>query len=633
MRFNEIILWIIWTLWQNKRMVMLCCGSSCGSSTSISGVDLNLKSDKKSNKKFEYKRDDEYVTYTTKNNYAFKLVKDDKTQLWQASDENNYSRIVEVDFSGDRKTVIIRLAGNKTKVFIKDGIDYPWAEIYQDKINLRSMNIRYDEDTYFYSNVLQGSNRTFEARDGFAFNVVNEYVGTYRNEVWSTTKEKDYARKVVAEGNNKTIIYIGEGSSVSAKVFNKGSDGKWTEDTEASTEATKIYSELGSILSAPETSTPKTGIDLNIRSDTQSTDMFGCNKLGQYLTYTAKDNYAFKLVKDCDTEVWEATDSTEHSLKVEVDRLDNDSKAVIVYLYGDNKTKVFKKDGKKKPWNEIDTTRVTRKSINIDYPDETYFYKNELDNNIRTFTAKQGFTFNVVNEYIDDKMVEIWKADNESEYVNKIEVDLIDDDAKAFTVYLGDNKTKVFKKDGTNDPWNEFYTTRLNPKPVNINYLYECYFYKNELNNNVRTFTAKKGFAFNLVNEIIDDNKIVIWKTSNESEYAKKVVVEDNKVTIYIGDDGTEKLIEKGSDGKWPGATIGSTSTSSGSSGFWRKIKEWLCCKCCRSSCKSTDPNLVSTDSSAGSTSGLESNKRKSGSSIEETGESEDGTHSSGEAG
>ncbi|UVC49788.1 hypothetical protein MACK_003902 [Theileria orientalis] len=77
--------------------------------------------------------------------------------------------------------------------------------------------------------------RTFEAITGFVFNVVFEYVNREKVEIWKTDDESEYANKIVNEGGNRVIIHIGEGTSASTKVFNKGTDGKWTEDNGAPT--------------------------------------------------------------------------------------------------------------------------------------------------------------------------------------------------------------------------------------------------------------------------------------------------------------------------------------------------------------------------------------------------------------
>ncbi|UKJ90654.2 hypothetical protein MACJ_001588 [Theileria orientalis] len=286
------------------------------------------------------------------------------------------------------------------------------------------------------------------------------------------------------------------------------------------------------------TSTPKTGVDLNINSDKRSNKRLEYRKIGQYVVYTAKPNYSFKLVKDGNTELWHASHSDNYCGRVEVDLINNDAKAVTLY-FPINKTKVFVKDGTNEPWKEIDTSKINRRSVYIDYEHESYISKNDLKGKIRTFTPKPGFSFNGAHEYINDNRVAVWKTNNETEYANKIEVDLIDDNSKAITIHLGENKTKVFVKDGKNELWKEVDTTEVNPKTLDITDDKETYFYFIKVDNNVRTFVAKTGFSFNGVRE--GDN--YIWTTSKEKEYAKKVVEErNNLLIIYMGDNDTAKF-------------------------------------------------------------------------------------------
>ncbi|UKJ90714.2 hypothetical protein MACJ_001648 [Theileria orientalis] len=490
------------------------------------GFDLDITSDTQSTDKFDYKKVGEYVTYSAKGDNAFKIVKEGSTNIWEATSDTNYSSKVEVEhMNNDSKAVTIH-TDDKTKIFIRSASGQPWTEIDTTKVNDRTININFPNESYFYTNELKGETRTFSAKKGFAFKGANDYVNDKKVEVWKTDEESEYANKIVNEGGKKVTLHLADGST---KVIQKGSDGKWPPDSETS----------------------KTGVDLNIKSDKKSNKKLEYEKVGEYVTYIAKDNYAFKLVKDHKTEVWKATDATNYSPRVEVEFLANDGKAVTIFLRK-NKTKVFKKEGTNDPWKEIDLAKVTASSVNINYPHQSYFYKNELKGKIRTFSAKTGFAFKYANEYIDGNKVEIWKTDNDSEYSNKIEVDLMNNDAKAVTIHLGENKTKVFIKSGKNEPWKEIDTTKVNPKSVNIDYENSSYFYSNKLDNGVRTFTAKTGFMFNLVRHLVNNDWVEIWKTDNESEYSNKVVNEGGKkLTIYIGDDGTAKVFNKGSDGKW----------------------------------------------------------------------------------
>ncbi|UKJ89138.2 hypothetical protein MACJ_002385 [Theileria orientalis] len=195
------------------------------------------------------------------------------------------------------------------------------------------------------------------------------------------------------------------------------------------------------------TATTKTGVDLNINSDTKSKDNFSYEKIGHYVTYTSKDNYAFKLVKDHKTEIWKPSDSTNYSDRVEVQFLSTYAKAITVFL-ADNKTRLFTRIDTDVPWNEIDTTILNLKYVNIDYPHESYFYKNVLQGETRIFTAKKGFAFKAAVEYIDDNIVTVWKTTNRSEYANKI----VNEGDIKLTLHLANGSTKVIEK-GSDGQW------------------------------------------------------------------------------------------------------------------------------------------------------------------------------------
>ncbi|BAM40566.1 uncharacterized protein TOT_020000821 [Theileria orientalis strain Shintoku] len=512
------------------------------SSTSKTGVDININSDTKPSDKFDYKKEGYYATYTPKGNNAFKLVKDDNTEVWKASGDTNYASKVEVEIFDDSKAVTVCLDGGKNKVFIKENANKSWTEIDLNKVNPESVNVDYSYESYSYKCELKGETRTFTAKSGFAFNCANKYVNNKKVELWKTDKENEYSNKIVNEGNKITIQF----SNGSTKVITKGSDGKWSGDSQSGT---------------AKPSTPQNGVDLNIKSDSKSKDKFEYKKEGEYVIYTAKDNNAFKLVKDHKTEVWKETNASNYSSRVEVEFLANDGKAVTIFLTG-NKTKIFKKSSSNDPWNEIDTSKVTRGSVNINYPNQSYFYHNELKGSCRTFTAKQGFAFNCANEYVNNNKVEIWKTVIENENANKIEVDSLNNDGKAVTVHMPDNKTKLFIRNNKNDPWNEVDLSKVTPKSVNIRYEHDSHFYSNIFNNNVRTFTAKKGFAFNGANEYVNNDKVEIWKTDKENENANKIVYEGgNKLTIHIGEgtSASTKVFNKGTDGKWTEDTSAST--------------------------------------------------------------------------
>ncbi|BAM39081.1 uncharacterized protein TOT_010000543 [Theileria orientalis strain Shintoku] len=230
--------------------------SSSYLSLSKTGVDLDILL-VISTSEFEHKKVDNYVTYSAKANHAFKTVKDGTTEVWKATDANNYSTKVEVDMPSNYKAVTVFLDGDITKVFLKDSQTGKWTAIDTYKVNPITLNVNSNQTTYFCDNILDNNVRTFTAKKGFRFNEVNAGSGIIKVEIWKTDKENEYANKVVNESSNKLTIHIGEGANASTKVFNKGSDGKWvhvemtlpksTPDSQPSTESrpSSLSSALG----------------------------------------------------------------------------------------------------------------------------------------------------------------------------------------------------------------------------------------------------------------------------------------------------------------------------------------------------------------------------------------------------
>ncbi|UVC50246.1 hypothetical protein MACK_004122 [Theileria orientalis] len=95
----------------------------------------------------------------------------------------------------------------------------------------------------------------------------------------------------------------------------------------------------------------KTGVDLSLKK-TSGTNEFNYNKAGRVVTYTAKANYGFKSVKTGNKVVWEASNSDEYAIKVVLNGKGKKQKEVTIHL-PNNTTKVFKRDGKGKPWTDV----------------------------------------------------------------------------------------------------------------------------------------------------------------------------------------------------------------------------------------------------------------------------------------
>ncbi|BAM41619.1 uncharacterized protein TOT_030000883 [Theileria orientalis strain Shintoku] len=366
---------------------------------------------------------------------AHEYINNNKVEIWKTDNKSEYiNKIVMQPVNNvGGKAVTIHFNYDKTKVFIKSRKYESWTEIDTTEVNPKSVSIQDQDDTYFYTIRFDKGVRTFEAKTGFLFNGVRDD----NSDLWTTTNENEYAKKVVSEENKKVIIHSANGST---KVFNKIVGDIWAKDTKASTKGTTIFSETESSSTAYKDYS-KIDIYLDILSD-KSNDMFDYKRDGQYVTYTAKDNYVFKLVKEGNTNILETTDVTHYSDKVEVDLLNNDAKAVTVFL-GDDTRRIFIRSSTGSPWAEFDTSKLNTKTININFPCESYFYKNDLKGNLRTFTSKKGFAFKAANEYVNGNMVEVWQRNKENEYSNMI----VNEGGKKVTIYLADGSTRVIKKE------------------------------------------------------------------------------------------------------------------------------------------------------------------------------------------
>ncbi|UKJ89297.2 hypothetical protein MACJ_002545 [Theileria orientalis] len=507
-------------------------------STSKTGVDLNITSQEATNE-FEYKKDGEYVTYSAKGNNAFKAVMDGTTEVWKTLDSSEYSLKVELDLmNNNARAVTIYFDDNKTKVLKNDAENDLWITIDTTKVNPCSLNINYSSETYLYKNEHKNNVRTFTTRSGFAFKCANEYIDGNKVEIWKTNNETEYGNKIEIDLMNDdakvvTVYFVDKKTMVLKK---DGKNEPWNE-----IDTSKVNPKSIDITDTKETYFYSNKLDKNVR------------------TFTAKKGFAFndaiEFIDDNKVEIWKADKENEYSNKIEVDLMNKDSKAVSIYVPR-NKTTVLKKDGKNQPWNEIDLSKLNHMLVNINHQFDTYFYIYKLDKNIRRFTAKKGFAFNHVNDYANDNKFEIWKTNTETEYGNKIDIELMDNDLKLLTIYFGDDTTKLFSNDGKNEPWNEIDNNKINPRSVNITDTKESYFYSNKLYKNVRTFKAKKGFAFKGAIEFIDDNKVEIWKTDQESEYSHMIEVDhmnnDGKaVTLYLNDDRTKVFKKDGKNDSW----------------------------------------------------------------------------------
>ncbi|BAM41467.1 uncharacterized protein TOT_030000729 [Theileria orientalis strain Shintoku] len=95
--------------------------------TKKTGVEVCIKNNNKATDQFDYKKDNNVVTYSTKEDYGFKLVKQKNIEIWKAKDEKGYARKVVLKGKGKgEKTVTVYMPLGTTDQFRKEGKGKPW---------------------------------------------------------------------------------------------------------------------------------------------------------------------------------------------------------------------------------------------------------------------------------------------------------------------------------------------------------------------------------------------------------------------------------------------------------------------------------------------------------------------------
>ncbi|UKJ90734.2 hypothetical protein MACJ_001668 [Theileria orientalis] len=196
--------------------------------------ELSLKATKEADQ-FDYKKDGKIVTFTAKGDYAFNSVKRGEEILWQTDEELEYAGKVVLNGKGDKKKkeVTIHKLNNYKVLCVREDKNKPWQSFDLSKINAVSINIRFTSDSFKYTNKLDGETRTFEAKDGFAFNHVRckgDHARCYINndwiDIWKTENENEYSNKVVKEKDDKVTIHFKDGKT--KKSATEGSGGGTT---------------------------------------------------------------------------------------------------------------------------------------------------------------------------------------------------------------------------------------------------------------------------------------------------------------------------------------------------------------------------------------------------------------------
>ncbi|UVC50049.1 hypothetical protein MACK_003672 [Theileria orientalis] len=330
-------------------------------------------------------------------------------------------------------------------------------------------------------------------------------------------------------------------------------------------------------------SSNKTGVELSLKA-TAATNEFDYEKIDKVVTYTAKDKYAFKSVKTGDNVVWSTTNASEYATKVVLNGKGKKQKEVTIHL-PNGTTKVFKRDGKGKPWNEytgpLPSTGNSGTSKELkpeEYPKEIKLFK--ADSNDANKTVELATTEYKVKKEGDDHIYEfnsgvnctlikhndkeVWKYDS-SKHSGKYPKSLTYNN-KDFKIILNFTDLRIVcEKDG--DSYKATEDNTKTPVQLDIKQSSGTNEFDYKKDGKTVTFTAKINYGFNVVRcKNLDYHRWVdIWKTDNENEYSKKVVIEgDNKLTIHIGegDSAPTKVFNKVGYCEWKEVTQDSTKKS-----------------------------------------------------------------------
>ncbi|EAN33580.1 hypothetical protein TpMuguga_01g00336 [Theileria parva strain Muguga] len=192
-------------------------------------------------------------------------------------------------------------------------------------------------------------------------------------------------------------------------------------------------------------------------------------------------------------------------------------------------------------------------SLDISQSDSADEYDCDKDNDVVTYTPKEGYVLNKIVKSSGKGSGDIWSPDSETDYPTKVVTFLSGSDVISLTIYLSDDKIKrLFYFNGAWSPTTEVV---LDVKKTDNTNEYDCV-----KDNKIATYTLKDGYVSNKIikSRTLGSDEIV-WES--ETSFATKVVAfpsgsDVNNVTIYLYDGEVQRFIY--SDKKW----IASTETT-----------------------------------------------------------------------
>ncbi|UKJ90725.2 hypothetical protein MACJ_001659 [Theileria orientalis] len=219
-----------------------------------------------------------------------------------------------------------------------------------------------------------------------------------------------------------------------------------------------------------------------------------------------------------------------------------------------------------------DTANKTSFELDIKKDAGTDEFDYKKDNKIATFTAKGDHAFSVVKQ---DKN-EIWRTDKETEYATEVVLNGKGQKEKIVTIYLTNNTTKSYKKDGQNKPWNEYTGELPSADSAKSEVLgFELDIKSDDIKSDDYHFDVEKSYGrdlyiitFKAVVECssvkVDDKEVWKHDASNSDDVNPRTVTfckDKNRVRIHFGD---HTIVYKKVNDKWiDTADLKATSTNS----------------------------------------------------------------------
>ncbi|BAM40582.1 uncharacterized protein TOT_020000837 [Theileria orientalis strain Shintoku] len=180
---------------------------------------------------YEYNVRDQVHTFTPLPRFLVDRVVKGRRQLWECEDGVYPEKIMIIPDQYGEPTLRFKFPksgskGVRNESLLEKSSNNDYESESNNDYELVNLNIAVNKSTDKFEYAKKREYVIYTANDNYAFKLVNDN----KIEIWKADEEKEYATKVMA-ADNKVLIYIGEGTSACTKVFNKGSDGNWKEDT------------------------------------------------------------------------------------------------------------------------------------------------------------------------------------------------------------------------------------------------------------------------------------------------------------------------------------------------------------------------------------------------------------------